>query len=473
MGMMPPMAAAPTTQPKREKSQPAPDQPLVLGARQEIQWLIGAIVVGLVISLISGLPLLLVPMVAVIGYALWLIRRTSDVVAWLDSGTKAKRAPQSAGVGDALISAVHREKRNNAKHKDRYKRALGQFNALASELPDATIVINEHRQIRWANASALSLLGVHPERDRGQRIDNLLRDPAMQAFLAQPAGSAEAEVAAPRAPEKTLAMSMTASGRNMFLLIARDVTQRVRIREMRKGFVADVSHELRTPLTVINGYLEVLLDDRTLPPSVQKALRQVDEQSDRMRHLVEHLLELSKLEGNPLGEDEGEPVMLASTITSIAQELGRSSPQHEFRIAVDPLLSVRGTHAELFSLCQNLMTNATRYTEAGTRITVTWALQPDGDAVFAVKDNGQGIELHHLPRLSERFYRVDRGRSRDNGGTGLGLAIVKHVAQRHGGELAIDSKPGSGSSFTVRFPAARCRQIDDAFPEITPSASVG
>ncbi len=471
--MMRRMSANARTKLQSDKSQAATSQPLVLGAHQEIRWLLGAIAFGFLVGGLSGLPLMLAPLLAVSAYAVWLIWRISDVVAWLNTGTKAKRAPQSAGLGDALISGVHREKRNNAKHKDRYKRALGQFNALASELPDATVVLNEQRQIRWANASALNLLGVHPERDRGNRIDNLLRDPAIQAFLSEPPGTVEAEVAAPRAPDKTLALSMTASGRDMFLLVARDVTQRVRIREMRKGFVADVSHELRTPLTVINGYLEVLLDDSSLTPSVQKALLQVDQQSTRMQHLVEHLLELSKLEGNLLKDNEGEPVLLADTIAAIHKDLGRTSPQHRFHISADPLLSIYGNPAELFSLCQNLMTNATRYTNAGTEINVSWTLQADGDAVFEVSDNGPGIEPHHLPRLSERFYRVDRGRSRDSGGTGLGLAIVKHVAQRHGGELSIDSTPGTGSSFSVRLPAARCHQMIDSRNAALPSASTG
>lgn len=467
--MMPRMrATAPTPQQLKGQEVGRPKK-WALGSGREIRWLLTALAGGLVLGGVAGLPLTLLPLLAVIGYALWLIKRSNDVVTWLEAGAETALTPASAGLSDAMITNVHREKRYSAKQKERYKRSFAQFNALAAELPDATIVINEQRQIRWANASALTLLGIHPERDRGQRIDNLLRDPAIQAFLSEPPGKGDIEVPAPRAPEKTLLLHLASPARNMYLFVARDITQRARSREIRKGFVADVSHELRTPLTVISGYLEVLLDDRTLPPSVQQALRQVGEQSDRMRELVEHLLELSRLENNPLGDDEGEPVVLGELIHPIRDGLAHDSPQHEFSIDADPLLTVTGSPSELYSVCQNLMTNAVHYTSPGTRIDVSWKPGPEGGATFEVRDNGPGIEPHHLPHLSERFYRVDRGRARASGGTGLGLAIVKHVAERHGGDLIIDSTPGTGSTFQVNFPASRIQRLSDTFP----NASVG
>ncbi len=420
----------------------------------------GILLVGFVLGWITGMIAVL-PLVAALGYCVWLIWRMNAVVAWLQSKPKVATAPPSFGVTDALISGVCRETKYSAKQKDRYKNALKQFNSLAAELPDATIVINQHRQIRWSNPAALSLLAVHPERDRGQRIDNLLRDPAIQAFLSEPTGMSDLEVQSPTVPGRTLSLRMSPAGRDMAVIVARDVTQRARIREMRRGFVADVSHELRTPLTVISGYLEMLREDANLPHDVQKALGQIDQQSERMRHLVDHLLELSKLEGNTLADNEGEPVYLASVIGTLCKSLQVDVPEHEFVVDANSDLYVLGAPQELYSLCENLMANAVRHAGAGARVEISWQSTPDGGAQFSVRDNGPGIEAHHLPRLSERFYRVDRGRSRNSGGTGLGLAIVKHVAHRHGGGLTIESTPGIGSWFKVQLPPARCHERRD------------
>ena len=263
-------------------------------------------------------------------------------------------------------------------------------------------------------------------------------------------------------PGRTLALRLVRSSKKLSVLIARDVTQRVRVREMRKAFVADVSHELRTPLTVIGGYLEMLEGDARLPEDVVGALARVDAQTRRMRDIVEHLLELSKLEANPLGDDEGEPVAVAALVRSQVEALDEADARGQrFELALDENLLLVGSERELYSAAQNLLTNAVRYAGDGARVRVSWGLDGAGQARFAVADDGPGVETRHLARLSERFYRVDPGRSRASGGTGLGLAIVKHVAQRHGGTLRIDSAPGDGASFAIELPAHRTRREPD------------
>jgi len=223
-----------------------------------------------------------------------------------------------------------------------------------------------------------------------------------------------------------------------------------------------MSHELRTPLTVIRGYMEMLQEMDSQQPEVLEALHQVSLQSDRMRGIVDALLELSKLESNPLNDDEGDTVDMASMILTMVAPLKKEAPQHHFQLLLEESLALLGSEQELYSACNNLLTNAVKYTEPGSTINVTWRLDEMGMARYSVADDGAGIEPRHLSRLSERFYRVDKGRSRDKGGTGLGLAIVKHAVQRHGGQLEIKSIPGTGSQFTAVFPASRVRAMHKA-----------
>lgn len=435
-------------------------------ARTEFAWLAMALVGGAVVGALVSHPYA-GALLAVLGYAIWLICRLDVVLAWQRSGAHVATAPPTAGLTEQAVALIHRMRKQGRKQKNRFKRALDQFNTLAAEMPDATVVLDEQRQIRWANAAAKRLLGIDGERDKGQRIDNLLRGPDFQAFLSADDASSDHEIAAPVAPELTLALRKASAGNKFVLVIARDITQRVRVREMRKAFVGDVSHELRTPLTVIGGYLEVLGDDRTLPIPVQQAIRNVTDQSERMRLLVEHLLELSQLEGNPLDEDEGERVALSALVRDVVAAQQRTAVDtphrpHAFELALDESLLLRGAEPELYSVCQNLIGNAVRHTAPGTAVDISWQRAATGEAVFEVTDHGQGVDQRHLPRLSERFYRVDPGRARASGGTGLGLAIVKHVAQRHGGSLEIASTPGQGSTFRVIFPEHRALVVATA-----------
>ena len=394
------------------------------------------------------------------GYVGWMLYRFETIVHWLRNGAKAKRAPFSNGLTDEMVELIHREKKYSRKQKSRYRSSLAQFNNLAASLPDAIVVLDSVGEIRWANPAALTLFNIHPEKDLGQRIDNLVRNPDFSLFVHQTSKERrEVEIPAPAKPENILVVRKVPSDKHMTVLIAADVTQGVKLREMRKIFVADVSHELRTPLTVIQGYLEMLQDNTSLEPSVVNALSEVSAQSDRMRGIVEDLLELSKLEANPLGETEGSSVAVANMIRAMTAPLEQESLNHNIHLSMDETLALLGSENEIYSACSNLLNNAIKYTETGTQISLTWQLGSAGTAVFEVADRGPGIEARHLSRLSERFYRIDTARSREQGGTGLGLAIVKHVVQRHGGSLQIDSTPGSGSQFRAVFPASRVQRM--------------
>lgn len=426
--------------------------------KSELTWFCAGSVAALFVGALIGLPAITV-VLFMAGYTVWVLYRVEKLVSWLRKGAKPSHAPYSHGLTDEMLQLIHREKKYSRKQKNRYRRSLAQFNSLAANLPDAITVLNQDFEIRWSNPAAKMLLNIHPERDRGQRIDNLIRDPAFSEFLNNQDGEIEAEIRGPVSGDRTLAVRLVPSEKQMTVLIAADITQRAKVREMRKTFVADVSHELRTPLTVIRGYLEMLQEHSELQPPVLEAIGEVSLQSDRMRGIVEDLLRLSKLEANPLHEDEGELVNVASMIRRMAAPLRVEAPTHTLITHLDDSIAVLGSERELYSVCNNLLTNAIRYTDEGTTIVITWKHDKDGQASFSVADNGAGIEPRHLSRLSERFYRVDTGRAREQGGTGLGLAIAKHAIQRHGGTLDIASTPGTGSCFTAYFPASRVQAL--------------
>ncbi len=423
--------------------------------RSELGWFAAALLGGATLGLVSGHFLLLTLLFSV-GYASWLLLRIANIVEWLSNGGIASQAPPTLGMMDHVVALVHRDKSESKRQTKSYQTTLARYNSLAAKLPDATVIFDEHKQISWCNNAALSLLNIHQERDIGQRIDNLLRAPDFQAFLSSHDYGIEFEATSMVDPEVSLSLIKVTAGHGMTVLIARDITQRVRVRQMRRAFVADVSHELRTPLTVIQGYLETLLDDKKLESGLRQRLESVSEQSNRMHHIVQHLLELSKLEGNPLHEAEGDQILIAPMLRTITEaQQASTGKEHRFALELDEQLSLLGSESELYSACTNLIANAVNYTAPGTMIRIHWHLNDENNPEICVEDNGQGIEAHHLGRLSERFYRVDKARSRSAGGTGLGLAIVKHVAQRHGGQLLIDSQTGLGSSFKIVLPHVR------------------
>lgn len=388
-------------------------------------------------------------------YSAWMISRFHELERWLRDGGMKRKAPDTIGIASEIMQLIHRDKRFNVKQKDRLRSTLNQFNDLAAELPDATLVLGDHLDIRWCNSACKDLLGIHRRRDNGQRIDNLIREPAFHEFMQANDPQQELEIVSPLNPQITLSMRRVPTVDGLSILTGRDITQRVQLREMRKAFVADVSHELKTPLTVIHGYHELLQDDDRLPEDALKALRGAAGQSMRMSNIVNDLLTLSRLESSALGNAEGDEINVHELVTTLINDMRQTrSDEHEFVQETDTSLQIRGKENEIYSACQNLIENALKYTDVGTQIRVEWQRR-NGGAVLSVIDNGSGIDPEHIPRISERFYRVDKHRSREKGGTGLGLAIVKHIAQRHGGQLLVQSKPGQGSQFHLEFPANR------------------
>jgi phosphate regulon sensor kinase PhoR len=388
-----------------------------------------------------------------LGYHVWQLRR---LVNWLRSG-KTRNIPEAGGIWGEVFHYIYQRQRKHQQRKRQLEEMLERFQQATSALPDATVVIGRKDEILWFNEAAAGLLGLHSAQDKGQPIDNLLRHPDFIVYLGENGRGGEVlRIPSPVDDSLTLSIHLINYGRDQRLLVARDISQQQRLDQMRRDFVANVSHELRTPLTVISGFLETLLDSGDeCTTRWQRSLDLMHQQATQMQHLVADLLMLSRLEtdrSNPPRELVEVPALLAA-IREDAQLLS-GDKQHHITLEAEAELRLYGAERELHSAFSNIIGNAVRYTPAGGEIHIRW-WHNDSGAHFSVSDSGIGISAEHLPRLTERFYRVDTGRSREVGGTGLGLAIVKHVLTRHGARLRVDSKLGKGSTFTIDFPLDR------------------
>jgi two-component system phosphate regulon sensor histidine kinase PhoR len=324
-------------------------------------------------------------------------------------------------------------------------------------MPEGVVIMDEVDRIEWCNPVAEKHLGINCSLDTGQHITHLVRQTQFAQYLAARNYSEPLVIKQSRQKELTLSLQLVPYGDKQKLLLSRDVTRLERIQTMRRDFIANVSHELRTPLTVIGGFLETLTDaDESHPdPKTRKwALTLMTDQTKRMQRLVEDLLTLSRLEDteNLVREETVDVPQMLRGLYDEAQSL--SAGRHLVILSLDTDAKLLGSADELRSAFSNLISNAIRYTPQGGMITLSWIIR-NGQGVFSVQDSGIGIEPEHIPRLTERFYRVDRGRSRESGGTGLGLAIVKHVLTCHQANLGIVSEQGKGSCFSAWFPAAR------------------
>jgi len=360
-----------------------------------------------------------------------------------------------------LIQDRHRRMRGSWYRRQRRLVALlKRYHHSAMSVPDAMIVLTPTGEIEWLNHAASDLLNI-ARRDIGLRIDNLIRSPGFIQWLKAGPSERPLEMEAPGDARRTLSLRMEPYGADRSLLIGRDVTALHRLQGVRQDFVANVSHELRTPLTVLAGYIETLIDTEDNPEGeMYQILTNMHQQSDRMRRIVEDLLLLSRLETSRPDEELFEPIDMAAMLELIVDDAHQVSGSEQHRIVseVESGVDMVGVHRELHSALSNLVFNAVKYTPAGGTVTVRWYVDEAQRPVFEVQDTGIGIEPRHIPRLTERFYRIDVGRSRARGGTGLGLAIVKHVVLRHDAELEIESEPGKGSIFRVRFPARRLKR---------------
>jgi two-component system, OmpR family, phosphate regulon sensor histidine kinase PhoR len=397
--------------------------------------------------------LVLALLLASLGCLAWQLWQLYRLDRWLRGDWDAS-PPQVGRVWDGVAAHVARLRRQNRKRKRKLSKLLEQFQQATAALPDAAVVLGEDNRVLWCNGAAQHLCGLSPTRDVGRPITNLLRYPGFVAFLTQRRPGDSVEFPSPVDDALLLSARIVPYGKKQRLLLATDVSRIRRLEQMRRDFVANVSHELRTPLTVISGYLETLLDsDSPVLETWRQPLHRMQEQSRRMLHIIEDLLLLARLEARKEPSPR-QPVNVPALLADIADDaLALSGEQgHQIGVTADAELWILGCEKDLRSAFANLVFNAVRYTPAGGRIAIRW-FADDGGIHLAVEDNGEGIAPHHISRLTERFYRVNRDRSRGSGGTGLGLSIVKHVLNHHGGQLRIASELGVGSVFACDFPS--------------------
>jgi two-component system, OmpR family, phosphate regulon sensor histidine kinase PhoR len=420
-------------------------------------------VVGVAVRAVTGVDSLGLAFGVLTGVGLVLLVdavRGSRLLNWL-RGNQQDTAPRDTGLWGELGYRVERAMRDRDRAVARGRLELEQFLSAIEASPNGVLMLDPNEQIVWCNRVAADHFALDPQRDMRQRITNLVRAPAFVAYL-QAGNFAESLVLGNGRGPGTLSIIVREYGEGMRLVLSLDVTERVRSEAMRRDFVANVSHEIRTPLTVLSGFIETMHSLPLTPVERERVLVLMTQQTQRMQTLVADLLTLAQLEGSPRpGPDRW--VGLDGLLLRIAADAEvLSAGRHALNLKPETHVELAGIESELLSAIANLVTNAVRYTPDGGEVEVAWRLLEGGNGELTVIDTGLGIAREHIPRLTERFYRVDGSRSRETGGTGLGLSIVKHVMQRHGGELMIQSDVGKGSRFRLVFPAARVRQASDS-----------
>jgi two-component system phosphate regulon sensor histidine kinase PhoR len=433
-----------------------------------MSWLLPRLVAVLIATVLGAVAGLMIPghsvplFGALLGFAFALgvigVRDTLNgyrLITWL-RGSQEGAAPRDAGLWGELGYRIERSIRLRERAAALERDRLTQFLSAIEASPNGVMLLDARDQIEWCNSLAADHFGLDPQRDRRQPVTNLVRAPAFVAYLQ--AGLFDEPVMVPDPPgRRTLSVLVRSYGDGLRLVLSQDITERERTDGMRRDFVANVSHEIRTPLTVLAGFIETMTNLPLTEVERKRVLTLMTQQADRMGTLVSDLLTLAQLEGSPRPHAD-RWVALAPLFAQVAIDAKvLSAGRHTLVFPAATDAQIAGAPGELLSAITNLVNNAVRYTPEGGRIELGWKVLADGAGEISVADTGPGIAREHLPRLTERFYRVDGSRSRDTGGTGLGLSIVKHVAQRHGGELDIQSELGRGSLFRLVFPAARVR----------------
>ena len=390
------------------------------------------------------------------------------LIAWL-RGSQEGTAPRDAGLWGELAYRIERSIRLRELRAVQGHEKLTQFLSAIEASPNGVMLLDAGDQIEWCNSVAADHFGLDPQRDRRQRVTNLVRAPAFVSYLQTGRFDEAIQMPDPRG-QRSLSVLVRGYGDGLRLVLSQDTTERERSDGMRRDFVANVSHEIRTPLTVLAGFIETMANLPLTEVERKRVLVLMTQQAARMATLVSDLLTLAQLEGSPRPTAD-RWVPLAPLFAQVAVDAKLlSAGRHTLAFPAVVEVQIAGAANELLSAITNLVTNAVRYTPEGGRIELGWRVLNDGAGEIAVTDTGPGIAREHLPRLTERFYRVDGSRSRDTGGTGLGLSIVKHVVQRHGGELDIQSEVGQGSMFRLMFPAARVRDAALA-PPMSPASA--
>ncbi len=389
-------------------------------------------------------------------YLGWTLKQMLRLHQWLQEHKPDEPPPDGYGLWGEIFDSIYHLQRRDQRVRGRLQAVIDRVQESTAALKDAVIMLDSEGNLEWWNRAAETLLGLKTPQDGGQPVTNLVRHPRFKEYFDQENYLEPLEIPSPISDRLRIQLYITRYGNNEHLMLVRDVTRIHQLEQMRKDFVANVSHELRTPLTVIAGYLETLLDNvEDVNPRWKRALQQMQQQGGRMQTLLNDLLLLAKLEATDYPSDN-HPVAIDSLLQSIKGDAQALSGQRNQRITLEaqPGLRLKGSEAELRSAFSNLVFNAVKYTQDEGNIRIRWWGDEQG-AHLSVQDSGIGIDAKHLPRLTERFYRVDSSRASNTGGTGLGLAIVKHVLLRHRGRLEISSVPGHGSTFTCHFAAVQ------------------
>ena len=397
-------------------------------------------------------------LLAAFGVIAWLMYSITKLQRWIDD-PKQHAFNREFGQTYRIYRQILRNNQQNQRRKRKLTSLINEFRHAVSALPDAVILIDQAGKINWANPNAKKLLGISWPEDAGVRFNDLIRQPEIEKLLNDSLDSGgknkqelpSVEIKSRLNSEATLSVKCVRYAKQMTMVVARDVSSLIKVNQIHTDFVTNVSHELKTPLTVLKGYVEILNDNQKLPKQFKKPLEQMNLQGIRMQLIVNDLLYLARLE-NTDSRGVDELVDVTTLVNAIIESLQPISEekQHHIELDLDPDLLIKGTQTELHSAFSNLITNAIHYTPNEGNIKIEWRAIDD-NVEFNVIDNGPGIAAHHLERLTQRFYRINKDRSREGGGTGLGLAIVKHVLQRHDSELVIESKENEGSRFSCRF----------------------
>jgi two-component system phosphate regulon sensor histidine kinase PhoR len=417
--------------------------------------LAGVLLLGLIVGLLVQ-PLWLWLLAAACLYLGWQLLNLYRLDRWLRLRSQLN-PPNIGGIWGDVIAQVVRLHRRKQFHKQRLVQLFRELRRSTAALPDGVIILSSQSEIVWFNRQAARLLNLKRPVDIGLRIDNLIRTPEFVHYLHGEDFALPLVIRPPVQVDLYLALQLVPYGAGQSLLLVRDVTRQMRLEAMRKDFVANASHELRTPLTVISGYLDTLADDASIDQAWAGPIRDMRAQAQRMNAIIAALLELSRLESTD-GEAQRDPVDVPGMLERMYRDalVNEQRPRH-VSLELESHDGLYGAAHEIESAFTNLLVNALKYTPGDGDVRMRWWMDEDG-AYFAVIDSGIGIPAEHIPRLTERFYRVDPGRTRDKGGSGLGLAIVKHALQRHGGWLDVQSVEGKGSTFTCHFPLQRiCR----------------
>lgn len=429
--------------------------------REIIKFVVIALIAMLIAAIEGAVPALIFLCLILLLGNLFHLNSLSRLTRWLVR-TDGALAPEVSGSWEQLSAALYRMVRGAKKSQDRLNLVLDRFQQAAAAMPDGFIILDQQGTIDWCNPTAARHFGLALEQDRGTDISYLVRQPDFAAYLSSQNYTEPLVMRGTRSQDMVLAIQLVPYGNEQKLIMSRDITQWDKAENARRDFVANVSHEMRTPITVLSGFLETLSDMKKIDSSLlRRSIDLMRSETARMQHLVEDLLTLSQLENGPPLVDSS-TVNVVDLIHDLEQEAKRLSlGKHQISGEIRIHTQLRGSLHELRSAFSNLVSNAVRYTPAGGKIVLTWANEGILPA-FAVTDTGRGIAAEHIPRLTERFYRVDRSRSRESGGTGLGLAIVKHILNRHQAQLDITSELDKGSRFAAIFPAERAVAAEPA-----------